>query len=156
MRIGRLTNDIANELEMQSVMFLWLQETKKPFAKEITVKEVNRRADFLVLDDTRLINIEAKSTQMDCLINQLKDHAKYCDYCFAFIPDFAPTPKWFKEELLRNGFGLILFNTEHKTITEALEAHQNKEIDRKLRHTIFEKVKKQYKNGTNSNTNNGQ
>jgi hypothetical protein len=142
MRIGSLTNSISCEYEMQDKIAEWLMLFKNTnFVKEYRVKEVNRIADFLVFKvGSGLINIEAKCTDFGCVIRQLKDHSKYCDYSFAFIPDYAPTPKWFKKELLECGFGLIVFNFKNKSITEVLEAHFNKPINKQLRHEIIKRI----------------
>jgi hypothetical protein len=145
MRIGLLTNGRADELEMQSKMIEWLRDKNIPFADEVTVLDRKRRADFLLLKDgNQLINIEAKSVAFGSIIHQLEDHATYCDYCFAFIPDYAPTPLWFKTAMELNGFGLIVYNHESKVITEALEAHHNRPKNKAMRHNACELVRKKF------------
>jgi hypothetical protein len=109
---------------------------------EFNVPQVGRRADFLIyLPGKGLINIEAKCNNFKCMMQQLDDHARYCDYSFAFIPDFSLTPKWFKTELTEKGYGLIVYNLDKKIITEVLEAHVNKNIDRQLRRDMIYRIK---------------
>jgi len=55
----------------------------------------------------------------------MKDHARYCRYSFAYIPNIAPTSKWFKNKLIEYGFGLIVYDYFSGNIIEALEAHLN-------------------------------
>ena len=146
MRIGRLTNDSSNEWEMQAAFKKWLvekQQSSRQFNKINFLDEVTngigRRADFLLLlNFTTLINVEAKTNPCRVFMDQLDNHATYCDYCFALISDFCLTPKWFKEELIQKGYGLIVYNQDSKVITEVLEAHSNKGIDRKKRHQMIE------------------
>ena len=139
MKIGRSTNAISCEYEMQSAMREWLQELI--YIDELRVKEVGRIPDFLIQKKIGgLINIEAKCNAFDKLFYQMKDNAKYCNYSFAFIPDYCFTPKWFKKELLELGYGLIVYNIERKVITEVLEAHINKEVDYKLQKTVIAKM----------------
>lgn len=139
-----MTNGISCELEMQDKMSEWISMKNMPYAKEVQVREVGRIADFLLLyDDVSLVNIEAKCNNFYCLINQLNDHAKYCDYSFAFIPDYSLTPKWFKSVLSEKGYGLIIYNYNSKSITEVLEAHFNKPTDHKhVRRRVIDLIRK--------------
>jgi hypothetical protein len=130
---------------MQGKLCEWLDEKSLAYVDEHTVSKVKRRADFLILKDGKLINVEAKSTVNKTLIKQMNDHAKYCDYSFAFIPSYAHTPSWFKKELQRKGYGLIVCNIHFgkpSEITEALEAHYNRPKDRKLRKEVLEQLDK--------------
>jgi len=136
MKIGQISNGISCEYRMQEKMREWLSEKGYPFVYEFGVGQVGRIADFLIKIEGRLINIEAKCNNLRCMMDQLKDHALYCNYCFAFIPDYAITPKWFKSELAESGFGLIIFNYETDTITEVFEAHVNKGINRHINRDI--------------------
>lgn len=141
MKIGRLTNGISCEYKMQDKMKEWLMEKDLSFKPEVYVKEVNRRADFLVHKDCRkLINIEAKCNDFICMMAQLQNHSKYCDYSFAFIPDYPMTPKWFKKELAEKGYGLIVYNVEKEIITEVLEAHINKPLLKKLKEKMLKLI----------------
>jgi len=141
-KFGRATNTDTCELEMQVKMCEWLKTRELLFVDELRVKEVGRIADFIVIKDgSKLINIEAKGVDFICLIKQMNDHAVYCDYSFAFIPDFAITPKHFKENLLKNGYGLIIYNYEKKIITEVLEAHWNKPSNKGLRKKVYQEIR---------------
>jgi hypothetical protein len=112
---------------MQELFCKWLDEKGLRYIDELHVPEVKRRADFVVLKPTNgLINIEAKCDDFACMMKQLEDHAKYCQYSFAFIQSRALTPMWFKNFLAKSGYGLIIYNWETKSITEVFEAHQNK------------------------------
>lgn len=137
MRIGKLSNGISCEYEMQDKFKIWLENKNIKYIDEHYVSEIKRRADFLIYYDSKLINIEAKCNNHKTLIKQLKDHAKYCDYCYAFIPDYTMTPKWFKKDLLKFNFGLIVYNYDNKAITEVLEAHHNKPKNKLLRKNII-------------------
>jgi hypothetical protein len=142
MKIGKLTNSISCEYEMQDKMSDWINDKGIPFIDEYRVSEVSRIADFLLLkDQSQLINIEAKCNDFECMIKQLNDHAQYCDFSFAFIPDYPATPRWFKNELLGKGYGLIVYNIASKIITEVLEAHSNKPINKELRRNICAKIR---------------
>lgn len=142
MKIGRLTNGTSCEYDMQNKFSEWLEKQNISFIDEHYVSEVKRRPDFTLYYDGKLINVEAKCNDHQTLIKQMKDHAKYCDYCFAFIPDYSMTPKWFKKELLKHNFGLIVYNFKTKEITEVLEAHHNKPKNRKLRLKVIGEVEK--------------
>lgn len=146
MRLGRLTNGVSCEFKMQEVMGEWLSGLGYRYAAEYRVKEVSRVADFLAIRASKgLINIEAKCMDFECMMQQLDDHAQYCDYSFAYIPDYAPTPKWFKEGLTKKGYGLIVYNYSQGTITEALESHVNtvkfKDLNERIIHTIINKLR---------------
>ena len=99
---------------------------------------------MVLKDGNQLINIEAKSVAFGSLIHQLEDHATYCDYRFAFIPDYTLTPLWFKTSMERSGFGLIVYNLELKVVTEALEAHHNHPTKKAIRHDACELVRKRF------------
>ncbi len=140
MRIGRLTNGDSCEFLMQLKFCEWLKEKEILFVDEKQVKQVRRIADFLIIKDNKLINIEAKSLAFECLLKQMNDHATYCDYSFAFIPDFSMTPRWFKEVLAKSGYGLIIWNNDKQVITEVFEAHYNKPPNKKLRKIIIKEI----------------
>jgi hypothetical protein len=142
MRLGYMTNGISCEYEMQDAFKLWLEQKELKYVDELLIKDVGRIADFLALKPSKgIINIEAKCNDFDCMMKQLNDHATYCDYSFAFIPDYPLTPKHFKEELARLGYGLIVWNSKAKVITEVLEAHHNKPPNKKLKKKITEIVR---------------
>ena len=154
MRLGRLTNGISCEFKMQDDMKLWLSGLGYTFEVEYRVREVSRVADFLAIRASKgLINIEAKCMDFECMdfecmMKQLDDHAQYCDYSFAYIPDYAPTPKWFKEDLTKKGYGLIVYNYSGGTITEALESHVNTVKYRDLRSRIIHQIINKKRNET--------
>lgn len=142
MRLGRLTNGVSCEYAMQDSLEEWLKEKGYRYRREFRVSDVGRIADFLVCVPSKgLVNIEAKCTGFRCMLDQLDDHAKYCDYCFAFIPDYAPTPRWFKEELSKKGYGLIVYNYSKKVVTEVFESHVNRLELKELRNITFKLVK---------------
>lgn len=143
MRLGERTNGKSCELQMQETFERWLKEGEFCFKREVRAKKVGRIADFLVLKKGNiLINIEAKTNVTETLMKQLNDHAKYCDYSFAFVPDFSITPKWFKSSLTRKGYGLIVYNYKEDIITEVLEAHYNKPKLRNLRKNTIKRLNK--------------
>lgn len=146
MRLGIETNGSSNEFMMQDAFEIWIKEHNEHYKKnygfwtikykrEVHVKEVNRIADFLMLSENRLINIELKTNPSQILIDQLRDHKKYCDYCFALVPDFCKMPRWFNEALVKNGFGLYVYNNQYETFTEALPAFYNKPEYKGIRKT---------------------
>jgi hypothetical protein len=143
MRIGRSTNGVSCEFKMQKDFVAWLVERDLQFIDEIYVSEVSRRPDFLINNGGQLVNVEAKCNDFRCMLNQLKDNSAFCDYSFAFITDVCLTPQWFKKALLESQFGLIVYNFKNGAITEVLEAHQNKNIDRKMKQIVLEKIKKE-------------
>lgn len=141
MRLGRLTNTVSCEYKMQATMGNWLNRRGFSFLAEVRVPDVSRIADFLVISDNSLVNIEAKCNDFDCMLKQLDDHAQYCDYSFGFIPDYSMTPRWFKERLLQKGYGLIVYNYKGDHITEVLEAHKNKGLVESLRVRLLTQVR---------------
>lgn len=140
MRIGRVSNGISCEYAMQAKMEEWLKQHRLKYKSELRVPEVSRRADFLLLKRTTLINIEAKCNNLKCMLSQLTDHAKYCDYCFAFVPDYCNTPEWFKAELFKSKFGLIIYNYKTGQITEVIEAHHNNNLDLLLKRKVVSQI----------------
>ena len=137
MRIGFETNGETCEYTMQDAFESWLKEKELRFMREVTVQEVSRRADFLIVKPkpsyyfsgpadywkgSQLINVEAKCNDVQCALAQIKDHAKYCDYSFLFLPDYSMIPKWAILEIQKFGIGLIMYNHSKKQITEALPA----------------------------------
>lgn len=141
MRIGWLTNGTSCEYAMQDALKVWLQQKELKFIDEYRIPEAKRIPDFLVVRPGKgLINIEAKCNDLDCLCRQLKDNSVFSDYSFAYIPDYCLTPMWFIERLAATGFGLIVYNYKDKTITEVLEAHQNKNVDKDLKKTIIARI----------------
>lgn len=152
MRLGAETNGRSNELLMQNEFETWIEEhneywknhntIKLKYLREVTVKEVSRRADYLLVQDGRLINIELKTNPSGTLMNQLIDHSTYCDYSFALVPDFCLIPRWFIEKMTKKGFGLIIYNHNKKIFTEALPAFKNKGRDIKIKKKYVEKFKK--------------
>jgi|GEM_PF-5345463 len=146
MRLGHSTNGISCEFEMQDHFKKWLQKKELMFIDEFHVSEVSRRADFLILKaGNGLINVEAKCNHHEEMMRQLKDHARYCDYSFAFIPDYCITSKWTKRKLIEYGFGLIIYNLDKKIITEALEAHHNKPKEKDLKSSVIRRMKLEIK-----------
>jgi len=144
MRFGRHTNNLSCEYKMQDKMKEWLTEKELFFIDELFVPEVSRRPDFLVMKKGKgLINIEAKCNDLDTMMRQLRDNATYCDYSFAFFPDYAVTPKWFDEELVKSQFGVIIYNYKLGIITEVFEAHQNKKINKELKQKVLGKMEKE-------------
>lgn len=112
------------------------------YKREYTVKEVSRRADFIILKGGKqLVNVELKVVASKLLIDQLDSHAEYCDYCFACLPDFCLTPEWFKNMLCRKGYGLIVYNEKHKIITEVFEAHHQRPKNKQLRRSVINDLK---------------
>lgn len=135
-------NGISCEYLMQEVFCDWLKQKDLVFKDEVRVKEVHRIADFLIVKNkSRLINVEAKCHNFDSMIKQLDDHAKYCDYSFAYIPDYCFTPQWIKATLIKKGYGLIVFNYENNTVTEVLEAHHNVPKEKELRKKYIQLLK---------------
>lgn len=113
---------------------------------EFLISQVGRRADFLMISPSgRLINVEAKCNDFSTMLRQLDDHAQYCNYCFAYIPDYSLTPEWFKKTLAKKGYGLIVYNHKKGVVTEVFEAHQNKNIDNQLRNDVINLVRKAIK-----------
>ena len=156
MRIGLSTNTRSCEWEMQDEMEKWLINRKLLYIREHSVKIIHRIADFIIIKQKKLINIEAKSNDFECMLKQLEDHALYCDYSFAFIPDWCITPSWFEVELGKSKFGLIIYNTSNKIITEVLEAHYNKPPHKELRKKQGLLIKHKYQKQINIEDNNAE
>jgi hypothetical protein len=141
MRIGNLTNGTSCEWDMQAKLRTWLTEKDLKFIDEHRIPEARRIPDFLVWHGGYgLINIEAKCNALECLCRQLDDNSVFCDYSFAYIPDYTMTPVWFKKKLVDSGYGLMIYNYRQEIITEVLEAHKNKNIDKELRKTVLARI----------------
>lgn len=142
MRICKHTNGISCEFEMQAKLNEWLVKKELTFIDEMFISEISRRPDFLVqVPGNGLINIEAKCNNLNEMLLQLKDNSVYCDYSFAYIPDYSIVSKYVKNEILKNGFGLFVYNKEVKIVTEALEAHKNKGVNRSLQKAVLHRIK---------------
>ena len=151
MRLGKHTNGISCEIAMQDAFPIWLASIeRKTYRKiyysyecfpEVYISEVKRRPDFLLLSKNKLINVEAKSNNFDHLITQMVDNSLYCDYSFAFIPDYSMTSEYFKHQLTKYRFGLIIYNHATGQITEVLEAHHNNGLDKTLKKIVIKKLK---------------
>ena len=154
MKIGRISQSRHIEYEMQDALQQYIEKQmilKQAYphfilenithcARELHIPETGRIADFVLLSGSRLVNVEAKCYATQKLIDQLDDHAKYADYCFAYINDMTITPAWFKAELLQKGYGLIVYSVDHKIVTEVLEAHKNKN-DKQARAEVVKLLK---------------
>lgn len=142
MRIGHSTNGTSCEFAMQSKLKQWLTAKELKFIDEFGVSSVGRIPDFLVFKGGKLINIEAKCNAFECVLDQLDDNSAFCDYSFAYIPDYSLTPVWFKKRLIEAGYGLMVYNYDLDIITEVLEAHINKPVNRQLQKTIIDRINK--------------
>jgi hypothetical protein len=143
MRLGYFTNGVSCEYDMQSKMSIWLKGKEEMFIDEFYIPEISRRPDFLIIRSGQLINIEAKCNNHDEMMRQLRDNAKYCNYSFAYIPDYSLTSRDFKRQLLSSGFGLIIYNYKLKIITEVLESHHNDAHDKVLKKTVIDRIRKE-------------
>lgn len=142
MRFGKHDNGTSCEYLMQDVMKKWLTEKELTFIDEFYVSEVSRRPDFLIVRGHTLINIEAKCNNLDEMMHQIKDNAAFCNYSFAYIPDYCMTSRDFKRRFVDSGVGLIVFNYRHEIITEVLEAHQNQNVNREIQTSIAHRINK--------------
>lgn len=143
MRFGAHTNGTSCEFMMQDIMKEWLIEKELRFIDEFYVSEVSRRPDFLIVRGHTLINIEAKCNNLDEMMRQIKDNAAFCNYSFAYIPDYCMTSRDFKRQFVNSGVGLIVFNYRHKILTEVLEAHQNQNVNREIQTNIVHRINKE-------------
>ena len=142
MRFGKHDNGTSCEYLMQDVMKKWLTKKQLTFIDEFYISEVSRRPDFLIVRGHTLINIEAKCNNLGEMMHQIRDNAAFCNYSFAYIPDYCMTPIWFKRQFIESGVGLIVFNLEHEIITEVLEAHQNQNVNREIQTSIAHRINK--------------
>jgi len=142
MRFGKHDNGTSCEYLMQDKMKEWLSKKELIFVDEFYVSEVGRRPDFLIVRGHTLINIEAKCNNLVEMIHQIKDNSAFCNYSFAYIPDYCMTSRDFKRQLLQSGIGLIIFNYHHEIITEVLEAHQNQNVNREIQTNIAHRINK--------------
>jgi hypothetical protein len=140
MRIGSSNNGTSCEWVMQAKLKNWLAEKELKFIDEYGIPEAKRIPDFLIYTKGHLINIEAKCNAFECLCRQLDDNSVFCDYSFAYIPDYSLTPRWFKARLVTRGYGLMIFNYNQEIITEVFEAHQNKNVNKLLWKTVLARI----------------
>ena len=141
MRIGELTNSHSCEFEMQARFKEWIEAKDLKYIDELKIKQIPRIPDFLIFKPGNgLINVEAKCNAFECLLNQLEDNSAFCHYSFAFITDICCTPIWFKKKLMDSGYGLIVYNTRTKNITEVLEAHKNQNFNKDLHKIVVSRI----------------
>lgn len=140
MRFGKHDNGTSCEFLMQEVMKKWLTEKELTFIDEFYVSEVSRRPDFLIVRGHTLINIEAKCNNLDEMMRQIRDNAAFCNYSFAYIPDYCMTSRDFKRQFVNSGVGLIVFNYNQNIVTEVLEAHQNQNVNRETQANIAHRI----------------
>jgi hypothetical protein len=122
---------------MQDALESWLIKKKISYIRELRVPEAHRIPDFLIkLPSTGLINVEAKCYDYTKMLHQLRDNAKYCSYSFAYIMSQALTSMDFKRQLIKNNFGLIIYDEDNEIPVEVLEAHRNWGIDKELQKKV--------------------
>jgi hypothetical protein len=158
MKLGKLTNGRNIEYKIQEVFEKWIKQHNKTnrfnrysqlpllkYCRELYIKEVSRRPDFLIIKGNLLINVESKCIPNETLIKQIQDNSIYCDYSFILIPDYFLTPEWFKVKITEMRIGVIVYNYKEEIITEVIEAHKNKNVDKELKKKIIKRFKKEFR-----------
>lgn len=106
---------------------------KGEYFEQIRIPEVGRVSDLIIQCNRRLINIEFKLGDWNCVLHQAKDHLKWADYSYVCVPTNYLTgfPQSFCLELLSNGIGLIV--GDRNTFTEIFRAKHNTYKTKKIK-----------------------
>jgi len=126
---------------------------KGEYFEQIRIKEIGRVSDLIIkVGDSRLINIEFKLGDWNCLLNQAKDHLKWADYSYACVPInwLRVFPRQFCKSILENKIGLLVgsedtfievFRAKHNTYSSG----KSKELRNKVLNDLKKKMQIQAK-----------
>ena len=89
-----------------------------------------------------------RSRKPKTLLDQARDHSRYADYTYLLLPATNYAPKWFKNSLASEGFGLMVYSRT-TGLVEPLEAHYNKPKDKALRKRVYAEVMEKGRLGPN-------
>lgn len=118
------------------------------FYTEVRVPEINRRSDLIIWcklpsGKDRLINIEFKLTDVDCVVSQATDHKKWADYSYIALPlNMAKyTRRYHKDKIVDQGLGLLYGNETLFIQTEKAYFNTYKGgKDKKIRNNVIEEL----------------
>lgn len=116
------------------------------FFEQVRIDQIKRVSDLIVkCGNTRLINIEFKIRDHNCLLSQTKDHLKWADYSYACVPSsyLEIFPQLFVQSLLDNGIGLIVGSGDVfiEVFQARFNAYKNGFKVKDLRYKVMSKIK---------------
>lgn len=118
---------------------------KGEYFEQVSIPQIRRISDLIIVcGERRIINIEFKLGDWNCLVNQCSDHLKWADYSYACVPiNFLRVyPKDFCKILIAKGIGLVVGSNE--TFFEVFRAKHNTYKNGKskeLRNIVLRKLK---------------
>jgi len=105
--------------------------------KEVRIPDIGRISDIIVLiTDRKIINVECKLLDYTTVLEQAKDHLKWCDYSYICLHADAYIPGYITYKILKAGIGLIVWRKGEKP-TEVIQAYWNKNKDKALRAQVL-------------------
>ena len=115
------------------------------YYEQVRIPQISRVSDLIVrAGDSRLINIEFKLDDWDCLMRQARDHMKWCDYGYVCVPltYLSWKPHRHVNFLLSKGIGLI--GATNDTFVEVFKAKHNtykKGKSKEIRNSVLKTLK---------------
>lgn len=82
--------------------------------EQISIPGISRFSDLILKAGNRLINIEFKLDDLDCVIKQAKDHTKWADYSYICLPitTLQRLTDYHMREIIINKIGIIAGNEQ--------------------------------------------
>lgn len=115
------------------------------YYEQIRIKSIGRVSDLIIkCTESRLINIEFKLGDYQCLLRQAKDHLKWADYSYVCVPInyLRIFPQSFCHELLEARIGLIVGSNDN--FIEIFKAKHNtykKGKSKEIRNLVLDKLR---------------
>lgn len=118
---------------------------KGHYYEQVRIPEVRRVSDLIVKCGRRLINVEFKLSDYDCVLSQAKSHTRWADYSYIAIPInlLAHLPFGYTQRVQDAGVGLI--GVSGDTIVEVFKAkYQTYKAgkDREIRNAVKDRLVK--------------
>lgn len=119
-----LETQIIHAIERQDLWEFHL-EGKRKIYRQIHLPYVSRRSDIVVYWRGKYYNVEVKLTAVASVLAQALDHQRWCDYSYICMPADVYMPPGHQKIMISKGVGLLLFETEHQVLIEAIQAKYN-------------------------------
>lgn len=108
--------------------------------REFRIPEIRRISDIvLYVSPRKIFNIECKLTNYTEVLEQAKDHQKWCDYSYICLHADCYIPSYIVEDMIKHGIGLLFWRSGEKPV-EAVQAHHNKPDDKALRKMLTPRI----------------
>jgi len=141
-----MQDDIAHTLSIRQ----WYNQSGYEYHngevfREVKIPDIGRISDIIVfVTDRKIINVECKLLDYTTVLEQAKDHLKWCDYSYICLHADAYIPGYITYKILKAGIGLIAWRKGEKP-TEVIQAYWNKNKDKELRTQVLAILKKKKK-----------